>query len=390
LNLVDLAIVAALVAAVIHGYVLGAAIQVTSFGGFWAGFALGSVLAPHVADTIDDQLTRSLVALLVVFGVASLVGAFGRAFGVRIWRALRSIHLGWLDRGAGVVVATVGTLFAVWFLAAMLATFSVREVATEIQRSRIVHALDEALPPPPALFARVERLLRGNNFLSPFVGLEPAPSGRLPAPADPLVRRAVDAAGAATVKIVGFGCGGELEGSGFVAASDLVVTNAHVVAGISAPVVIDGKGEHEAVTVRFDPDLDIAVLRVSGLAAGPLPLAAGDASRGTEGAVLGYPGGGPFDAEPAVVLDQFTAEGRDIYGRSTTSRDIYEVQANVRPGNSGGPLVRPDGTVVGVVFSKSLRANDIGYAIVASEVAPEVRAAASQRAPVGTGGCAQE
>lgn len=388
MNLVDLAIVAALLAAVIHGYVLGAAIQVTSFGGFWAGFAIGSLLAPHVADTVGDPLTRSLVALLVVFGVASITGAFGRAFGVRIWRALRSIHLGWLDRGAGVVVASIGTLFAAWFIAAMLATFSVREVATQIQQSRIVHALDEALPPPPALFARVERLLRGNNLLSPFIGLEPAPSGRLPAPADPLVRQAVDAAGPATVKIVGFGCGGELEGSGFVAAPNLVVTNAHVVAGIREPVVIDRNGEHRAVPVRFDPDLDIAVLRTSGLAAAPLRLATGDAGRGTQGAVLGYPGGGPFDAEAAVVLDRFTAEGRDIYGRHITNRDIYEVQSVVRPGNSGGPLVRPDGSVVGVVFSKSLRASDIGYAIVASDVAPEVQAASSA-GRVDTGSCAE-
>ena len=112
------------------------------------------------------------------------------------------------------------------------------------------------------------------------------------------------------------------------------------------------------------------------------------ATRGTSGAVLGYPGGGPFDAEPAAVLARYVAVGRDIYGQGITHRDIYEVQSRVRPGNSGGPLVRTDGTVVGVVFSKSIRNDDIGYALTSASVRPRVDEARARQASVGTGACA--
>src|SRR5204863_3533277 len=105
----------------------------------------------------------------------------------------------------------------------------------------------------------------------------------------------------------------------------------------------------------FDPNLDLAVLHVPGLAAPTLPMTSGVVGRGTQGAVLGYPGGGPLSTGPAAVLREETALGRDIYGQGLTTRDIYELQAVVRPGNSGGPVVNTQGTVIGVVFARSSR-----------------------------------
>ena len=190
------------------------------------------------------------------------------------------------------------------------------------------------------------------------------------------------------MKVEGRGCGGISDGSGFVVAPDLVVTNAHVVAGISRPFVIDREGAHRASAVVFDPKLDVAVLRTQGVNDRPLPLVARTVGRGTEAAVLGYPGGGPFQAKPAVVLSESPAVGRDIYGRGLTTRDVYQLRAEVRPGNSGGPLVLPDGSVIGVVFARSSLNADLGFALTSVDVRDRVAEAEARRGTVSTGSCA--
>jgi S1-C subfamily serine protease len=162
------------------------------------------------------------------------------------------------------------------------------------------------------------------------------------------------------------------------------------VAGVHSIVISDERGQHPATVVEFDPNLDFAVLRSSGLAGAPLPIDSTDAPRGTAGAVLGFPGGGAFDAQPATVLDETTAVGRNIYDQSTTIRSIYDLQANVEPGNSGGPLVLPSGTVLGVVFAKSVTEPGVGYALTARQIVPEIRQAEGRTAAAGVGGCASE
>jgi S1-C subfamily serine protease len=169
----------------------------------------------------------------------------------------------------------------------------------------------------------------------------------------------------------------------------LVATNAHVVAGIDSPMVEDSAGRHPAAVVVFDPGLDFAVLRVRGLAAAPLPVATGLSPRGTVGAVLGYPGGGGFTASSAAILGEQAALGRDIYDSGLSRRDIYQLQAVVRPGNSGGPLVTPNGTVIGVVFAMSTSNPDVGYALTSAEIQPDLRAAANS-GPTSTGACVSE
>jgi S1-C subfamily serine protease len=170
-------------------------------------------------------------------------------------------------------------------------------------------------------------------------------------------------------------------------APGLVVTNAHVVAGISRPMVVDGSGAHQTTVVLFDPSYDLAVMRVGGISEPPLSLDPAQASRGVQAAVLGYPGGGPFTVAPAGVMADFEAQGRDIYGQKLTVRNVYEIQAVVRPGNSGGPLVEPDGQVIGVVFSRSTTNDDIGYALASPGVLSRVVQAETKSSPVGTGPC---
>jgi S1-C subfamily serine protease len=135
--------------------------------------------------------------------------------------------------------------------------------------------------------------------------------------------------------------------------------------------------------VTFDPDLDFAVLRTTGLAGKPLPLDHSTAPRGTVGAALGYPGGREFTASPAAIVQSQTAIGRDIYDTGLVKRQVYTIQADLHPGNSGGPLITPDGVVVGIVFARSVSHNGVGYALTSPEVLPQLSAAA--QGPVTTG-----
>jgi S1-C subfamily serine protease len=174
-----------------------------------------------------------------------------------------------------------------------------------------------------------------------------------------------------------------------VVGQGLVATNAHVVAGIAHPFVQNSDHSYPAKVVWFDPNLDFAVLKVSGLPESSLTIATTTASRGTASAVLGYPGGGSFNASPAAVLDEFSAVGRNIYGSGHTVRDVYEVKANIIPGNSGGPLVTSDGKVIGVVFAESTAYNHVGYALTTSQVNNELKQAVGKTQPVSTGSCAE-
>ena len=363
--------------------------QVLSFGGFWIGLLLGAALAPVTQSLAGDSaFMTAFVSLVTFLGLALIGGAAGRHLGTHAWGALRRLKLGKADSAAGAVVAVVAALMAVWLVALLLANGPIRNVAQAVHQSAIVRTLIDRLPSQPSVFARLNQFIASTPFPRVFEGLEPIPAGPIDVPGNAVVQAAVAAAGRSTVRVTGLGCGGVQTGSGFVVQpGNLVVTNAHVVAGIDSPQVQDANGTHRAVPVLFDPNLDIAILRTSGLAGGPLPILNGGASRGDGTAVLGFPGGGRFDAKPAAVLRQFFATGRDIYGQSTTRREVYQLQAVIRQGNSGGPFVRQDGTVLGVVFAASTTQSDVGYALTSNEIAPRVQQAQAA-GTVDTGSCA--
>lgn len=389
MNLIDLSIILLVVLAAVHGVSQGAALQVFSFGGLWLGFVGGAALAPFVSGFASSATAKAFLTLVILFGGAVVIGAAGRQIGVRAWGFLHRLKLGAADSILGAGVASMATLAAVWLLALTLSAGPSQQIASAIQESAIARTLIEKLPPAPTVFARMKQLVDSSGFPQVFEGLEPTPAPPVAVPSDPAVTAAAEAAGAATVKILGLGCGGVQEGTGFVAAPGLVVTNAHVVAGIRRPTVEDRRGRHPATPVLFDPKLDVAVLRTSGLAAGPLPIANHDVKRGEGGAVLGYPGGGPFKAGGAAVLREFEAVGRDIYGSELSRRNVYQLQAVIRPGNSGGPFVRPNGEVIGVVFASSTTDGDVGYALTSTEVVPRIEQARGRTAAVDTGPCAR-
>lgn len=388
MNAVDLLLLALLAAAIGHGLTLGAAAQVISFAGLWGGLAVAAVLAPHVRELGDDPTTRLalLVATLVVVPAGTTTAA--RVLGVRAWRAIQRARLGIVDAAAGAFLAATATLILCSLVASVIAKIPAPAVTTPIQQSTILRTADRVLPPAPAVFARIGRLLDPLGFPEVFAGLEPAPPADLPAPADPVVRAVVGKARPSVVQIRGEACGASQRGSGFVVRPGLVVTNAHVIAGVARPTIVDRRGvTHRARAVFFDPRVDLAVLEASTLSAPALAFAPA-VDRGAQGAVMGYPHGGPFRAGGAVVLSRRDAVGRDIYGRSLTTRTIYLLRADVEPGNSGGPVVAVDGSVIGVVFARSAANPDIGYALPSDDVAARIGPALEQRRGVSTGECA--
>jgi S1-C subfamily serine protease len=392
-NWVDYVLLVIVALSGIHGLRLGAAMQVLTFGGLLVGLFLGALLAPSVAKVAHGGTAKALVALIVLIGVATFVGGLGRLLGARSGRLLHQLRLGPVDSVFGVAVAVAVALIVTWVVATILNGSQYSGLDRSLQQSRIVRALDAVLPPIPTVFAGVERFLDQNGFPIVFAGLPPQTAAPVSLPTDASARAAVLRAEGSTVQVAGQGCGVIQEGSGFVVAPGLVVTNAHVVAGISSPAVIDSDGRHATTVVLFDPSLDIAVLRVRGLTDASLPVAPAVVSRGTTGVVLGYPGGGPLTARKAGVAAAFQAVGLDIYGSSQTTREIYQLDAVVEPGNSGGPLVASgdpgvaNGTVIGVVFARSTANMDVGYALAMPAVSAEVARAQSRNHAVSTGSC---
>lgn len=372
-----------------HGVTQGAALQVLSFGGFWVGLLIGATLAPHLSGLVSSSFGTAFISLMTFLGFALVGGAIGRYAGTHAWGALQRRRLGGADAVVGAVVAVGAALAAVWLVSILLTAGPTQGVSAAMNSSAIVRTLSERLPPAPSVFSRLQAFISTTPFPRVFEGIEPIPGGPVDVPSDPVVQAAVGVAGASTVRVSGLGCGGVQTGSGFVAAPGLVVTNAHVVAGIDRPAVSDANGDHRATPVLFDPQLDIAVLRTTGLSGGPLPVLRADVDRGQGGAVLGFPGGDSrLNAGPAAVLREFSAIGRDIYGRAITRRNVYQLQATVRQGNSGGPFVRQDGVVLGMVFAASTSDPNVGYALTSSEVVSRIDQASASSAAVDTGPCA--
>jgi S1-C subfamily serine protease len=211
-------------------------------------------------------------------------------------------------------------------------------------------------------------------------------------PVDPALTQSagVTADRASVLKIVSDApsCDRGIEGSGFVYAPQHILTNAHVVAGTSTVgVQTSGQGTLTARVVVFDPERDVAVLDVPGLRAPAIPFAAAAATSNADAIVLGYPEDGPFDVQPARVRDDGTITGHDIYGQGNITRQIYSVRSIVRSGNSGGPLIQPDGSVLGIVFATALDSSDTGFVLTNSEVKPDADAGLAATSAVSTQSC---
>ncbi|HVH63556.1 MAG TPA: MarP family serine protease [Candidatus Dormibacteraeota bacterium] len=384
-DLIDALIVIAVVIGLANGYRRGFWLSLAQYIGLLIGVLLAAGSARFALDylQINNPTARPLGAVLILVIGGSLGSSIGFAVGEPIRRNIlrTGIHTT-TDSAAGAALSAMAVLIMCWFLGLSFSRGPSPEIAHQIQRSALLRSLDSIAPRPPGFLASVEQVLAGVQFPSVFAGLEPTLPGALPVPAS-IDTAGVNSAAQVVVKVSSVGCGGIVTGSGFPAGGGYVVTNAHVVSGTSSHTIVTPGGTTlRATVIYFDPERDVAVLHVPGFnAAG---LAFGPADRGTGGAVIGYPGGGAEKVVAAVVDGTVEAQGRDIYNQNLVTRQIYVMQATVRPGNSGGPLIDLEGHVLGLVFATSASDPNQAYALTDAEIEPDIHSATSNPTPTDT------
>jgi S1-C subfamily serine protease len=331
--------------------------------------------------------TKLFVALVFFLLLASAGQAVGYAVGFALRRRLparQALHTS--DRVGGAVVGVLGVLVAVWLLTPALASAE-GWPARAARDSQVVRAINRYAPDPPPQAQRLGRAVAEGPFPEVFSRLN-GPGGVGAPPTRALAPDVAARVASSVLKVEGEACDQVQAGSGFVAGANLVVTNAHVVAGEPRTEVETSDGRTlSATVVAFDPDRDLAVLRVRNLRLFVLPGADGD--EGTTGAVFGHPGGGPVRIAPARIAETVNAAGTDIYRTGRTSRRVHVLAANLAPGDSGGPLVDQQGRMVGVAFAVDPGQDGTAYALTRDEVDRVVAPVAdgSGQTPADTGPC---
>jgi S1-C subfamily serine protease len=345
------------------------------------GFVVGAVVGGRLGSAVLQSGSHSRYAPLIALGGGILLVVLFQALGLRIGLELRSEvlripELRSLDTAGGVVLGAATGLFLAWVVGVVaLQLPGQTALRRDVQRSFVLRQLNSLLPP--------STLLQALARFDPFPALG-GPSAQVPPPSPQVLRLpGVRAAAPSVVRILGTACGLGIEGSGWVAAPETVVTAAHVVAGEDDTTVNPNgsNAELRGQVIGFDPTNDIAVLRVPGLGRRPLRLV--NARPGASVAVLGFPEDGPFNATPARIGTTITALLTDAYGRGPVSRAVTSLRGTLRHGDSGGPAVDSNGAVETVVFAS--RVGGGGFGVASSAVRNDL---AKAKGPVSAGACA--
>ena len=379
MNGVDWIITGLVLLLAVYGYAQGFVAGAMALAGFAVGAFLGTRLGPLLFSVDSESPYAPLFGLFGALVAGALLAPGFEGVGLALRRRMHMPGVNLVDGLLGATLLACVGLGLAWVVGAVaLQTPGARELRRNIQRSEVLARLNAVLPS--------RELLNALARFDPFPRID-GPQADVAAPrrgilADRQIRAAQDG----VVRILGTACGLGVQGSGWIAGPDLVVTNAHVVAGQEDTEVQPaiGGGGLEARVVHYDPRNDLAILRAPGVGAKVLPLAPSPAS-GTEGAILGYPGNGPFTARAARLGDTRTVVTQDAYGRGPVNRSITSLRGTVRSGNSGGPVVDGRGRVLTTVFAATTSGRRGGYGVPNRIVA---RALARVGGPVSTGPCA--
>jgi S1-C subfamily serine protease len=393
-TLLDIVLLLLLLAYAFSGYRQGLIQSVASLLGFFA-FALLAVwqlpgmLARWDAVAENDR-TRVVVLIVGVVAFGWLGQFLGSLLGAQIRKRVGQTSLRRIDSVLGAVVVMLAASLIVWFVGGALRTAGNPTLSKAMAESRVMRVVNSVVPEQTGeVFASFRGFLSSQGFPQVFGGLAPEPITPVQDP-DPAVAQsqAIRAAGRSVVKVTtqSQSCQRGQEGTGWVLSPGRIVTNAHVVAGADEVRIESGDQTLRGRVVVFDARRDLAVLSVPGLSLAPLPLG-GDVARGDSAAVPGFPLDGPYRVVSARVRGELDARGLDIYGRERVVRQIYSLATTVQPGNSGGPLLDPQGRVVGVIFAKSLEDDTTGYALTLAEAKPVLDESAAAQAEVDTGAC---
>ncbi|MET1059638.1 MAG: MarP family serine protease [Nocardioides sp.] len=390
MNLLDWLLVLLVVAYALSGYWQGFVTGAFATVGLLLGGLFGIWLAPQALGDAQPSLWVSLGALFIVILSATIGQAMLQYAGAKVrdqitWQPARAV-----DAVGGAVLSAMAVLLVAWALGVAVSGSRIGPITPQVRNSMVLAKVNEAMPHSAGQALQAFNTVVGTSFfpryLEPFAREQIAP---VAPPPNRIVRDpdVVDAE-ASVLKIHGDNsCGRGVEGTGFLISDDRLMTNAHVVAGVSDPEVIVGDDEVDAEVVYYNADLDVAVLAVDGIDRPHLrfDLSAGS---GDGSAVLGYPQDGPYDVQPVRIRAEQRLRSPDIYGQGKVLRDVFSLRGTIRPGNSGGPLVSSAGEVTGVVFAASVTDADTGYALTATQVREAAASGLAANDEVDTGDCA--
>ncbi len=386
----DLLVVSIAFVAAISGWRSGALGSLLSFVGVVLGAVAGVLLAPHVVTHVTGTRTQLFITLFMILGLVVIGEIAGVVLGRAVRGAIRHRTLRFVDSVIGVAVMVVAVAVVAYLLATPLTSTNQPNLAAAVRGSKVLSQVDQVAPPwLKAVPNRLKGLLDTSGLPEVLQPFGRTPIANVDAPDAALIDDPVVAAVRPSVlKIRGVapGCQKVLEGTGFVVSPNRVMSNAHVVAG-SETVTVETDGQtFDATVVSYDPDADISILDVPGLPSAPLLFADAPAKTGTDALVLGFPGGGDFQATPARVRETIELKGPDIYKTKTVDREVYTIRGTVKQGNSGGPMIDRQGQVLGVVFGAAVDDAETGFVLTAKEVGRQL-ARIGNTQPVATGVC---
>ncbi len=392
-DLLDLVLVVIAVGFAVSGYRQGFIVGTLSFVGFVGGAVLGAQFGPSLSHAIVGGQTQQDVVAVVILISAAIIGQFvASSIGAYLRQSMTSPSSTTLDAIGGAAVSVLSMLLTAWAIGSVLTASSFQDVVSQVNNSAVLTTMDKIMPSQAkTMFTDFRRLLATGPFPQVFSGIGAAHLFSISAPDEAVLNSpGYLAARSRVVKVQGtaLSCDQLIEGSGFVISPQHILTNAHVVAGVDQGLTVTTPTgvAFRAEVVLYDPQVDIAVLYVPGLNLTPLQFS-DQGEAGSDAVVAGYPEDHPFTQVAARIGGKQNAVGPDIYQTGQVTRQIFEIRANVEPGNSGGPLLSPSGTVYGVVFAAAVGQANTGFALTAAEVAADASAGANQTIPTSTQGC---
>lgn len=372
----------------IYGLKVGLVASIGGLAGFVAGAFGAFFAAPFISQYAPSPGWRTTMVIGATIVLIALGHALGLKIGNAIGRGVRNDSIRAMNRILGGALNVAVGALVISILAFGVGNLGIPLVSEQLGKSQVISRIEAWTPNPvKSAVAQVRSLVLQEGI--PALLNPTGPNVEVAAPNADTNTSALNTAAQSVMKISGtaFQCGQNQTGTGFVVSPGRVVTNAHVVAGVSMPVVqTQTQGALPARVVYFDPVADLAVLSVDSLNAAPLP-SAGTLPGNTDAAFAGYPLGGPLQVRPATVMSSGPMLVPDITGGEKSALDVYQLAGNVQSGNSGGPLLDRDGRVVGVIFAKATTTNNIGFALTMEEAGPVIAAAPTLSNAVGAGSC---
>ncbi|MFI5270840.1 MAG: MarP family serine protease [Candidatus Saccharimonadales bacterium] len=351
---------------------------------FIAGIFIGGWFFPHIIK-IHDRTLFVIVNSNTVVLFSILMGTLGYILGNRLHFTFGKERMHLLENILNIATSVIFGLIIIWLLASLIGRLPFAGFSNSVNDSLIIQFLDQNLPPVPAIFASLGQQIDPSVPSEIFVKT-PLQTQRYTPLLSSEDQQTANQYAYSIVRITSFGCGGIVSGSGFVIGPQLVMTNAHVIAGVKRPIIKYGTQSYAGNPVFYDSSLDVAILRVDGLKAKPLVLDNKTLSSGTKGIALGYPGGN-FTATPVVFDSNIQLQSNNLYGMGTVERDVYIFDGYTNEGSSGGPIILENGLVAGVVFAKSASQNNVTYALTPNSVKDKVQQSLQSYRKVNTGFC---